>query len=151
MTISAVSAKVSAVRNRSAWARGVAVYAAELLETLSEAVEGGYFDAADLSDVAAVSAAILNGAPDWTEYSWGGCSLIYDREIAERLCTPSELRKTRNGERRPNGREEWLDAQARALYQASERVLSAVRELARETTVETVVAIIPPVLPVSVR
>ena len=45
-------------------------------------------------------------------------SLIYNEDIAERLCTPSELKKTRHGERRPNAREEWLDTQARALFQA---------------------------------
>jgi hypothetical protein len=60
----------------------------------------------------------LNGAKDWSQYSWGGCSLIYDAAIARRLCTPSELKKTRNGERRPNSNEEWLDTQARALNQA---------------------------------
>ena len=65
---------------------------------------------------------MLNGAQDWNKYSWGGSSLIYDGDIAERLCTPSELKKTRNGERRPNGREEWLDTQARALHQAAKRV-----------------------------
>lgn len=52
----------------------------------------------------------------------GGCSLIYDSDIAERLCCPSELRKTHNGERRPNSKEEWLDTQARALTQAANRV-----------------------------
>lgn len=55
-------------------------------------------------------------------YNWGGSSLIYDADIAGRLCCPSELKKTRNGERRPNSREEWLDVQARALYQACNRL-----------------------------
>lgn len=32
---------------------------------------------------------------------------------------------TRNGDRRPNSREEWLDVQARALYQAGARVFRA--------------------------
>ena len=70
---------------------------------------------------------MLNGAQDWEQYSWGGSALIYDGDIAERLCCPSELKKTRNGERRPNSREEWLDVQARALYQASSRVVNAYR------------------------
>ena len=51
--------------------------------------------------------------------------MIYDGDIAERLCCPSELKKTRNGERRPNSREEWLDVQARALRQASYMVRRA--------------------------
>lgn len=70
---------------------------------------------------------MLNGADSWIQYSWGGCSLIYDGDIAERLCSPSELKKTRNGERKPNGNEEWLDTQARALYQASLQVASALK------------------------
>ena len=65
---------------------------------------------------------MLNGAQNWSEYSWGGSALICNGDIAERLCTPSELKKTRNGERRPNSREEWLDTQARALYKACNRV-----------------------------
>ena len=65
---------------------------------------------------------LLNGADSWGQYSWGGCSLIYNGDIAERLCSPSEFKKCREGERRPNAREEWLDTQARALYQACNRI-----------------------------
>ena len=66
---------------------------------------------------------LLNGAQDWHQYSWGGSSLIYDRNIAARLCTLTELKKTHNGERQPNSREEWLDVQARALFQAAQMIL----------------------------
>jgi len=72
---------------------------------------------------------MLNGAQNWYQYSWGGCSLIYDRDIAERLCTPSELKRTKNGERRPNQNEEWLDVQARALRQAARKIEAAVDTL----------------------
>jgi hypothetical protein len=68
---------------------------------------------------------LLNGASNWDQYSWGGCSLICDRDIAIRLCTPSELKKTRNGERRPNDREMWLDTQTRALRQAWFQIMRA--------------------------
>lgn len=37
--------------------------------------------------------------------------------------------RTKNGERRPNAREEWLDTQARALRQASTRILRSVRSV----------------------
>lgn len=113
---------------RSAWNKGVNLYAFELLDYLEELAEGGYLHAEDLADRASRKKAMLNGAWDWSEYSWGGCSLIYDTDIAERLCTPSELEKTRNGERRPNAREEWLDTQARALFQASARVSAAIAQ-----------------------
>ena len=103
---------------RSAWDRGVKGYALELLESYADGANPAavYLNAESFSGV---HSELLNGAPDWNRYSWGGCSEIYDQDIAERLCTPPELKKTRNGERRPNAREEWLDTQARALYQAA--------------------------------
>lgn len=52
------------------------------------------------------------------EYSDGGLSLICDADIAQRLCTPSGLKKTKNGERDPNKYETWIQCQARALSQA---------------------------------
>ena len=117
---------------RSAWDKGVTAYALDLLDQLKEAVEGGYFDMENLLAPRMLRSALLNGAGSWSEYSWGGCSLIYDSDIAERLCTPSELKRTRNGERRPNSREEWLDTQARALFQAANLIVRRVRMLTEE-------------------
>lgn len=114
--------------NRSAWGRGVTVYALELLEKLAEAIQGGWLSLDDLDSVQGRKRAMLNGAGDWANYSWGGCSLIYNGDIAERLCTPSELKRTRGGEWRPNASEEWLDTQARALHQASNRASRALAE-----------------------
>lgn len=113
---------------RSAWARGVKEYAAELLEGLEEATLGGWFDLDDLASPKLVSRALLNGASDWEQYSWGGSALIYDEDIARRLCSPSELKRTHDGERRPNACEEWLDTQARALFQASALLRRIIRE-----------------------
>ena len=118
---------IKARKDRSAWDKGVTAYALELVEQLAEGIEGGYIDADDLTAPRMLRKALLNGADDWSAYSWGGCSLIYDGDIAERLCCPSELKRTRNGERRPNSREEWLDVQARALFQAANRVYKALR------------------------
>ena len=89
-------------KDRSAWDKGVTVYALELAEQLADAVRGGYIDADDLMAPRMLRKALLNGADDWSTYSWGGCSLIYNSDIAERLCCPSELKRTRNGARRPN-------------------------------------------------
>lgn len=69
---------------------------------------------------------LLNGASDWKAYSWGGCSLIYDQDICERLATPSEIKRTKGGKVKPNKWEEWLDTQARALYQAERLINSAI-------------------------
>lgn len=119
-------------KDRSAWSRGVNVYAMELLEGLEESINGGWFAAENIGDGAALEKCLLNGAGSWEDYSWGGSSLIYDGDICERLCAPWEIRKTHGGERRPNAREEWLDTQARALYQASRRVKQAAREALEE-------------------
>lgn len=119
-------------KDRSAWDKGVTVYALEMVDQLTEAADGGYIDADALLAPRMLRKALLNGADDWSAYSWGGCSLIYNSDIAARLCCPSELKRTRNGERRPNSREEWLDVQARALYQAFRRVYSAIRAARQE-------------------
>ena len=124
MTIKELRKAIEDEKTRSAWDNGKKVYALELLEDFPEDREF-YASPADKK-------ALLNGADDWSQYSWGGSSLIYDCDIAERLCTPSELKKTRNGERRPNSREEWLDTQARALYQACNRVSRLYRSIMTE-------------------
>lgn len=119
-------------KTRSAWSRGVKEYAAELIGDLDEAIAGGWFDPADIGAPLMLKKQLLNGAGDWSQYSWSGCSLIYNEDIAARLCTPSELKKTRNGERRPNAREEWLDTQARALNQAARMVQRIARKCSAE-------------------
>lgn len=110
---------LEARKDRSAWHRGVTAYALELVDTLAEHAA---YEGRDPQNRKECREWMLNGAKDWSEYSYGGSSLIYDGDIAARLCSPSELAKTRNGERRPNSREEWLDVQARALSQACARV-----------------------------
>ena len=113
---------LQAKKNRSAWNKGVQMYAEELMDDLQMIVD---YDPDALSNANMLRKALLNGADSWSQYSWGGCSLIYNDEIAERLCTASELKRTHNGERRPNASEEWLDTQARALFQASNRIVEA--------------------------
>lgn len=118
---------IDCISPRSAWGRGVKLYACELLGSLAECVEWARKNGepSPLESRETVRAALLNGAEDWSQYSWGGCALIYDGDIAERLCTPSELKRKRGGELKPNAAEDWLDVQARALYQASVKVLRA--------------------------
>ena len=115
-------------KDRSAWNRGVTAYAVDMLQQIADYYKDGYISPDDLATWATAEAVALNGARDWSEYSWGGSALVYDGDIAAALCTPSELKRTRNGERRPNSREEWLDTQARALFQAANRVYKALRD-----------------------
>ena len=119
-TINEVRTAIENAKVRSAWDKGVNAYALELLEDLENYRD--YYNADYSINLDTLKEELLNGASDWDQYSWGGSSLIYDSDIAKRLCTPSELKKTRNGERRPNAREEWLDTQARALHQAYSRI-----------------------------
>lgn len=100
---------------RSAWKRGVVQYAMDLLEAVS-----------DHSDLTPENCrkTLLNGAGSWREWSYGGSGLVYDVYIAERLCTPSELRKKRGGELPPNSRETWLDVEARAVGQVAHMIKS---------------------------
>lgn len=118
MTKLELIAKIETMKNVSAWNKGVNVYALELLDD-------DYITDESLESPKILKKQLLNGADDWQQYSEGGCSLIYDGDIAERLCTPSELKRNKNGELNPNGRENWLDCQARALFQASNRIMRA--------------------------
>lgn len=119
-------------KDRSAWGRGVTKYAADMLQQLTDYYNDGYISGETLENCTACQIAALNGARNWSEYSWGGSALVYDGDIAAALCNPSELKKTRNGERRPNSREEWLDVQARALHQAFLRMYAAIRATLQE-------------------
>lgn len=132
MTVQEIRERVENKKPRSAWDRGVLQYAEELLDDLEEAIDDGYFHQDDLESPKILEKGLLNGASSWGAYSWGGCSLCYDTDIAERLCTPSELNRKRGGDLPPNRTEEWLDVQARALFQASRRILWAVRGLRHE-------------------
>lgn len=113
MQVSTIIAALANQRTRSAWERGVVAYAQSMLDELEPTEELW---------PRTVEKVLLNGAPSWHDYSWGGCALIYNADIAERLCNPSELRRSDNGRRRPNAREEWLDTQARACFQAAQLV-----------------------------
>ena len=110
-TISQLREAIKNSPARSAWDKGVKLYAAELIEEMPDDQEF-YGSPADKIE-------LLNGADDWQQYSEGGCSLIYDGDIAKRLCSPSEYKRTKQGENQPNAREIWIDVQARALYQAA--------------------------------
>lgn len=117
-----ILAALEARKDRSAWDKGVTAYAIDLLDQYQERAEFGGREAASRKEL---EEWLLNGASTWSEYSWGGSALIYNDDIAKRLCNPSELKRTHNGERRPNSREDWLDTQARALAQAAKRLINA--------------------------
>lgn len=108
------------INARSAWNKGVAEYAQIIL--------CNFDDEEELNGN--IEETLLNGAPNWREYSWGGCALIYDGDIAKIVCTWSELKRKKFGELPPNKNEQWLDVQARACYQACELIKRLVKEVA---------------------
>lgn len=122
MNLQTLREKLENHKARSYWAAGVKEYAAEILDTLENVADynNANGDTQEYNYTASKQNHLdaLNGAKDWSEYSWGGFSLVSDCAIAETLCTPSELERTKDGQRRPNSREDWLDVQARALFQA---------------------------------
>lgn len=79
-------------KTRSAWSKGVNDFALDLLENIRD------LNGREVETRKELETALLNGARDWREYSWGGCSLIYNGDIAERLCSPSELKRCRAAE-----------------------------------------------------
>lgn len=112
----------------SAWGRGVKKYALDILDDLKRAADyDGEALQLDGASFEQFENTALNGAENWQEFSHGGLALIYDGDIAKRLCTKTELKKTNDGEKQPNSRETWLDVQARALYQAARLVYKAMR------------------------
>jgi len=127
-TVGNVIAAIKKTRPRSQWDRGVKEYALELLES-------AYDDNAQELLLGFFEAEILQGATkDWQEYSEGGMSLIYDRDICARLANPTEKKRSRNGELPPNKKENWIQCQARALYQAARLIRWTILEVSKPTT-----------------
>lgn len=113
---------LDAKKDRSAWSKGVTIYAYELIEETEVDEDFEFYGSP------ADRKMLLNGASDWKQYSEGGCSLVYDKDIAERLCTASELKKTKDGQKDPNKSENWIQCQARALFQAEQLILELIRK-----------------------
>ena len=105
---------------RSAWARGVNNIALKIVSEILEEYEGNeephFYRVDDFSKhFYGVS---LREAVD------GGCFLVYDCHIAENFCTPSELKRTKDGERNLNSRETWLDVMYHGAYQAIRHIIT---------------------------
>ena len=105
---------------RSAWTRGVNNIALKIVSEILEEYDGN-------------DAPHFNRADDFSKHFYGvslreavdgGCFLIYDCDIARNFCTPSELKRIKNGERNPNSRETWLDVMYRGAYQAIRHIIT---------------------------
>ena len=112
---------LKAVKCRSAWNKGVKKYAYMLLDNVFS-----YSDYKSITSFKSLHKALLNGKKNWHQFSCGGYALICDGDIAKTLCSPSELKKCKNGMLGPNKKEQWLDTQVRALFQAENLIKSCV-------------------------
>lgn len=81
-----IAQQLNTRKDKSAWSKAVTAYALELVETLDN-WDNQPENFSELREM------MLNGASDWSVYSWGGLSLICNSDIAERCCTPSELKR----------------------------------------------------------
>lgn len=118
-------------KNVSAWKNGVKNYALGLIDNLPDDYCMIFDTQAELKEHLKIFIKLLlNGADNWYQYSYGGKAYCYDNDIAMALCTMSEYRKTKGGEKQPNSRETWLDVQGRALFQAEILIKSAIRDAA---------------------
>lgn len=112
---------------RSAWGKGVQSYAFHILAQFEEWRDWSEKNGAGVPEIDEATA--LNGAQDWRAWAYGGCGLVYDCAIAERLCTPSEREQwhKRGCPNMANSRETWLDVEARAAWQAWRMIADVVR------------------------
>lgn len=122
--VNEIRARLEAVKTRSCWDRGVKGFALDLLESYENICEYCEHNGQPIPELNEET--LLNGAGDWNAYCYGGCALISDRDIAKNLCTPSELKRTDNGNKAPNDREGWQDVQARAYFQAYIMLMSCI-------------------------
>ena len=105
---------------RSAWEQGVKDIAVNILFGILEDADGD-------------DAEHFNRVDDFSKHFYGvslreavdgGCFLVYDYDIARNFCTPSKLKRVKNGERNPNSRETWLDVMYHGAYQAIRHIIS---------------------------
>lgn len=96
--------------------------AIELLDNLKET-------SYQINSLKDVRKALLNGARDWDQYSYGGCALIYDGDIAEHYLSEDKQQdfKFKRGPEKGcwNGIK-LLDFQATCLREASRACLKAI-------------------------
>lgn len=103
---------------RSQWNKGINEYAIDILERYED-----LNNTSVMPSLKNLQEKLLNGAPDWKQYSYGACALINRYDIAERLLTQNQRKKL------PNTWKE-LDEQTKALkitYRKIKKVYLAIQ------------------------
>ena len=94
---------------RSDWSRGVASLIRDYAEEVLSEHDGEELNAQEFYKIWNCGADTLRDAV------YGGSYDVWNYDIAKRLCTPSALKKSNEGMRRPNRREEWIDIEYSAI------------------------------------
>ena len=113
---------------KAKWDRAVHSDALELLERVLD----DNYKPKEVASFAELKKLMLRGAENWKRFCTGGFGLISNEEIAEHYATPSEIKSRRHSDGElgnPNSREDWMDLQARGLFQAEELIKSAFYDL----------------------
>lgn len=117
---------IEEIPNTSAYKRGIKKYTDELLDNLEEMAQSYERLPKNENEL---KEWLLKGASNWENYSYRGYSLKFNRQIAERLCTPSEFRKKDGGRLAPSRHDNWFNEQAKALCYAYLRIKDKFRLL----------------------
>lgn len=112
-------------RKRGQWNKATAYYADLLLDSYIEICKW-YADRNEVIPALSLDI-VLSGTSGWRQYSYGGCALVYDGDIAKVVFTPAQFAKWEQG--RKVTAEPLLDIQARALA-AGWRVLKSAQRYA---------------------
>lgn len=109
---------------RSAWNKGVKNYCFEIIDNIKDSY---YYHGEDLKsfDFKSLQKLALNGADTWLQYSWSGCSLVYNSDILTALFSPSIVKKYENKDTIRGLH--LLDYQARALQIAMSKIYHKIK------------------------
>lgn len=101
---------------RGTYQKAIYQYAFELVDNIADNYITTAEELEHLESIANLKERALNGATNWNQYSWGGCSLCYNFDILNRLFCKSIAKKYENADS-VRGRH-LLDYQASALARA---------------------------------
>lgn len=101
---------------RGTYQKAIYQYAFELVDNIADNYITTAEELEHLESIANLKERALNGATNWNQYSWGGCSLCYNFDILNRLFCKFIAKKYENADS-VRGRH-LLDYQASALARA---------------------------------
>lgn len=100
--------------------KAICQYAFELVDNIADNYITTPEELGHLENITNLKERALNGATNWSQYSWSGCSLCYNYDILERLFCKSIVKKYENADS-VRGRH-LLDYQAAALSRAFSKI-----------------------------